>query len=239
MSASTPTRTALALRHVAFEDLGILAPLLEERGYRVRYHDAGVDELDRAEVASADLVVVLGGPIGVYDDDRYPFLAPAKDALSARLAADRPTLGICLGAQVLAEALGARVAPTGGVEIGYAPVDLTPDGRTSPLSALDGEPVLHWHGDAFEIPPGARHLARTPGFPHQAFSRGRALGLQFHVEADHRTIERWLIGHAHELHHRGIDPRSIRRQAAVHGPRLEHRARTAIGTWLDEVEPAH
>lgn len=236
MTVSSPTRTALALRHIAFEDLGTLAPLLADRGYRIRYRDAGVDELDPGEVAAADLLVVLGGSIGVYDDEHYPLLTATKAAVSARLAADRPTLGICLGAQLIAEALGATVAPTGAVEIGYAPLTLTPDGRASPLSALDGEPVLHWHGDAFEIPRGARHLARTPGFPHQAFSIGRALGLQFHLEADHRTIERWLIGQAHELHHVGIDPRTIREQAATHGPRLESLAHTAIGSWLDEVE---
>jgi GMP synthase (glutamine-hydrolysing) len=98
-------------------------------------------------------------------------------------------------------------------------------------------PVLHWHGDAFTIPAGARHLARTPGFPHQAFHTETALALQFHLEADHRAIESWLIGHAHELQHHGIDPRTIRDQAATFGPTLEGAAHAAIGAWLDEVEP--
>ncbi|MCZ3096428.1 gamma-glutamyl-gamma-aminobutyrate hydrolase family protein, partial [Acinetobacter baumannii] len=88
-------------------------PLLIERGYTVRYLEAGVDAIDRATVTAADLLVVLGGPIGVYQTDRYPFLAEEKAAIAARLGQDKPTLGICLGAQLMAEALGATVAPTG------------------------------------------------------------------------------------------------------------------------------
>ncbi|WP_149083559.1 MULTISPECIES: glutamine amidotransferase [Microbacterium] len=233
---STPPRTAIALRHVPFEDLGILAPLLTARGYQTTMLDAGIDDVDPDALTAADLLVVLGGPIGVYDDDRYPFLRTSKAAVTARLDNGGATLGVCLGAQLLAEALGAHVRPTGAVEIGYAPLSLTPAGRDSVLAPLDGEPVLHWHGDEFAIPAGELSLASTPGFPHQAFAVGRTLGLQFHLEADHRAIERWLIGHAHELHHNGIDPRTIRRQAQTHGPRLETLATRVLNDWLDAVE---
>lgn len=231
-------RTALALRHVHFEDLGIVEPLLRERGYRVEYLDPAVEAIDLDRVEDAALLVALGGPIGVYDTAAYPFLHAEKDAIGRRLRAGRPTLGICLGAQLIAEAMGAEVRPTGAVEIGYAPLELTPDGFDSPLRPLHGIPVLHWHGDAFTIPDGARHLARTPGFPHQAFRTDTVLALQFHVEADPRTIGRWLVGHAHELHHHGIDPRVLREQAERHGPQLETAARTAIGDWLDELDRA-
>lgn len=235
MPATRTNRRALALRHVPFEDLGILAPLLADRGFETTLLDAGVDHIDKDAVAAADLVIVLGGPIGVYDDDRYPFLRSSKAALAARLASGGATLGICLGAQLLAEALGAEVRPTGAVEIGYSPLGLTPEGRESVLAPLDDELVLHWHGDEFAIPAGAQSLAHTPGFPHQAFAVGRTLGLQFHLEADHRVIERWLIGHAHELHHHGIDPRTIREQAHALGPRLETLATRVLTDWLDAV----
>jgi len=230
-------RLALVVRHVPFEDLGILAPVLADRGYSVQYLEAGVDAIDAAALAEADLAVILGGPVGVYETGRYPFLEPELRAIGARLRQDRPTLGICLGAQLMAAALGAEVAPTGRVEIGYAPLTLTADGQASPLRAVQSVPVLHWHGDQFGIPAGARRLAETPGFPNQAFSLGpRILGLQFHLEADASRIEQWLIGHACELSLRGVDPAAVRRDAGRHGPALARCARQAIELWLDACE---
>lgn len=231
-------RTALAIRHVAFEDLGLLEPLLAARGYEVSYLEAGVEPMTSDVVVEPDVLVVLGAPIGVYEAVAYPFLVAEIEAIAARLRAGRPTLGICLGAQLIARALGAEVAATGRQEIGYAPLTLTDDGRVSALAPLDGIPVLHWHGDAFAIPAGARRLAETPGFPNQAFDIGDAvLGLQFHIEADHTRIERWLIGHAHELATAGIDRARIRADAAAVGPILAERARATLGTWLDRVSP--
>ncbi|MGO4702655.1 glutamine amidotransferase-related protein [Dyella sp. 2RAB6] len=141
------TRTALAIRHVAFEDLGLLAPLLAERGYEVRYLEAGVDAIDAGTLDAADLVVVLGGPIGVYEVEHYPFLAGERAAIASRLAARKPTLGICLGAQLIAQALGAEVVSTGKVEIGFGALTLTAEGRASVLKDIGEVPVLHWHGD--------------------------------------------------------------------------------------------
>lgn len=225
------TRTALAVRHVPFEDLGLLGPLLAGRGSRVRYLDAGIDPIDDATFTEADLLIVLGGPIGVYEADRYPFLDAEIQAVAARLDAGRPTLGICLGAQLIATALGAKVAPTGQVEIGYGSLTLTAD---SVLGALGDTPVLHWHGDQFAIPDGAVRLAATPGFPNQAFALGPAvLGLQFHLEVEHTQLERWLIGHTHELTAAGIDPRVLRADAARHGPTLAAGARAVFTAWLD------
>ena len=228
------TRTAIAIRHVAFEDLGLLAPMLAERGYAVRYLEAGVDATDACVLDAADLVVVLGGPIGVYEVDRYPFLAGERAAIASRLAARKPTLGICLGAQLIAQALGAEVAATGKVEIGFGALTLTDEGRASVLGSIGDVPVLHWHGDQFAIPTGAQRLAQTPGFPNQAFAIDRhVLGLQFHLEVEATQLERWLIGHAHELASHRIDPNSLRRDAATHGPALTRAARGIFAAWLD------
>lgn len=236
------SRRAVAIRHISFEDLGILAPMLSDHGYQVRYLDAGIDPLGTGSAGSdaaveADLLVVLGGPIGVHDGPRYPFLAHEADVIAARLAADRPMLGVCLGAQLIAHGLGAEVRAGDGVEIGYSPLTLSPEGAGSPLGALGDVPVLHWHGEEFAVPAGAARLAATPGWPNQAFSMGTSvLGLQFHLEADHTQIERWLTGHAVELAVNGIDPDVIRRDARRHGPVLAERARLVFDAWLSALE---
>jgi GMP synthase (glutamine-hydrolysing) len=227
-------KSAIAVRHVHFEDLGVLEPFLRERGYEVRYLDAGVDDLAGVDPASPDLVVVLGAPIGAGDEEIYPFLADELALVRDRLDVRRPLLGICLGAQLIARVLGAEVKPMGVKEIGFSSLTLTEQGKASPLAALGTAPVLHWHGDQFGIPPGATRLAYTDVCANQAFAMGRAvLGLQFHLEADPVKIERWLLGHACELGQAGVDPREIRRQAREFGPALSAAASEVIGEWLD------
>lgn len=234
-------KNAYVLQQLAFEDLGILEPLLRERGYSIRTWEAGeVSELP-SQLGPADLLIVLGGPIGVYEEEAYPFLREEKLLVRQWLDKDLAILGICLGAQLIAEALGAPVTPTGRKEIGYAPLTLTPAGASSVLAPLAGEqgepvPVLHWHGDEFAIPAGAKRLAETAGFPNQAFSVGeKVLALQFHLEADYQRIERWLVGHSGELSAAGIDPTTIREDARRYGPRLAVAAGAVFNGWLDGV----
>jgi GMP synthase (glutamine-hydrolysing) len=224
---------AVAVRHIHFEDLGILEPFLREQGYEVRYLDAGVDDLAAVDIASPDLVVILGAPIGAGDEEIYPFLADELALVRHRLDVQRPLLGICLGAQLIARVLGAEVKPMGVKEIGFSPLTLTEEGKASPLAVLGAAPVLHWHGDQFAIPHGATRLAYTDVCANQAFAVGRAvLGLQFHLEADPAKIERWLLGHACELGQTGVDPKEIRRQAREFGQALSAAARGVIGQWL-------
>ena len=227
-------KTVLALRHLAFEDLGLLRPVLEARGFgRFLTLDAGVDELRDVDLDAVDLLVVLGGPIGADDDALYPYLKDELALIQRRLAARRPLLGICLGAQLMARALGAPVRPMahGRKEIGFAPLTLTDAGRDSALAPLAlGQPVLHWHGDQFEIPAGCASLATTPPCPHQAFAVEHfALGLQFHLESDPARLEQWLIGHAGELAQARIPLDALRRDALAHGPAL----RAALGEVMD------
>jgi GMP synthase (glutamine-hydrolysing) len=232
-------RSVTAIRHVAFEDLGLIEPLLAERGAGVRMLDAGVDDLGGAAVLDADLLIVLGGPIGVYDEADYPFLAREIAAVERRLTANRPTLGICLGAQIMARALGARVYPNSVKEIGWGPVELTAAGRVSALARLDGIPVLHWHGDTFDLPAGASHLASTKVCRHQAFAAGPAgLALQFHIEATAQGLERWFIGHTGELASTpGVSVASLRRDTAAAAPALLRHGRACIGAWLESLAP--
>jgi GMP synthase (glutamine-hydrolysing) len=230
-------RTAVALRHVAFEDLGLFEPILAAAGWSVSYRDAPLDDLSDPALQQADLLAVLGGPIGIYETDVYPFLKGELGAIEKRLAAGKPTLGICLGAQAMAEVLGGRVYFGGTKEIGFGPITLTPEGEASVLAALKDGVVLHWHGDTFDLPQGATRLASNENYPNQAFSFGaNALALQFHLEADPMKLERWLVGHAVELAKAGIDIPALRKAAAVHAPVYAAQAVAVFSRWLALID---
>ncbi len=237
--APATLKTAVAIRHIHFEDLGSFEAVLTSAGYRIHYYDVGVHELWTLDPLLPDLLVVLGGPVGVYDTDAYPFLADERHLLQTRLADARPTLGICLGAQQIAAALGAGVAASGVKEIGFSELQLTDTGRAGPLRHLEGISVLHWHGDAFQIPEGAENLATTALCGTQGFARGRnVLALQFHPEVDATAgIERWLVGHAAELAAANIDPCDLRDDAARVGPTLRDAARRMVAEWLEGLRP--
>lgn len=232
-----PTRLAVVLRHVAFEDLGTWEEALQRRGFEVRSFDACVDPLKEIEVRSPDLFCVLGGPISAYDDSAYPRVPLEVELIRRRMDARRPLLGICLGAQMMARALGARVYPGPVREIGWKRLQLTEAGRSGFMSALgENEMVLHWHGDTFDLPDGAVHLARTPDIPNQAFAVEKfGLAIQFHPEVRARTIERWLVGHACELAISRIDIPGLRKDTEIHGPGLERRAAAMLARWLDQA----
>lgn len=224
-------KSAVAIRHVAFEDAGVLEALLPELGYRLAYVEAGVDALDQAE--QADLLVVLGGPIGAYEEEAYPFLTTELDLIRRRLAAQRPTLGLCLGAQLMAKALGAEVYPGPAKEIGWSKLSFVGDG----LKELTDLPVLHWHGDTFDLPPDAELLASTPLTERQAFAIGRhALALQFHAEVTRRNFERWLIGHACELAAAKISPVSLRADAQLCAADLETAGSALFRRWIGNLD---
>jgi len=181
-----------------------------------------------------DLIVVLGGPIGVSDEPAYPFLRDELRLLERRLAAERPTLGICLGAQLMARALGAWVYPAPEKEIGWGEVQLTEAGRNGPLRHFVGAPVLHWHGDTFDLPEGTELLVSTDICPNQAFSLGRqALACQFHTEINGRDLERWLVGHAVEIAAvPGISLSALRRDTERFAQNSAERGAACLSEWL-------
>jgi GMP synthase (glutamine-hydrolysing) len=229
-------KKAVALRHLAFEDLGMIERWLVERGWRVEYCDVGVDALDALDPGRIDLLAVLGGPIGADEDERYPFLPREVRIIGERLKSGRPLLGICLGAQLMARALGARVRGMGVKEIGYGPLELTEEGLATPLRHVAGQPVLHWHGDQFALPAGIPTLAKTSVCPHQAFMVGaHALALQFHLEIDARRIEQWLIGHTGELAQAQVATATLRRDAAAHREGLERVLDAVLSDWFRQM----
>ncbi|MGX0961564.1 GMP synthase (glutamine-hydrolyzing) [Bradyrhizobium japonicum] len=233
-------RSAVALRHVAFEDLGLLAPIMEREGWNVSFCEAPVDDLSHSSIGDADLLIVLGGPIGVYETESYPFLTREIDLLERRLAQGLPTLGICLGAQLMAKALGARIYAGGVKEIGWGSVTLTDAGQASSLKPLaEGAPVLHWHGDTFDLPDNAARLASNENYENQAFAFGNnALALQFHLEADPRQLEEWYVGHAVELASAKISVQELRARTAEVSKTVARAADRVFTTWLGQGNAA-
>lgn len=230
-------RSLQAIRHIGFEDLGSFETPLREAGYDIEYVDVAERDPGLLDPLGADLLVVLGGPIGVYDHEAYPVVSREIELLRARLAADRPTLGICLGAQLMAAALGAKVYPGPAKEIGWSALDLTDTAGHNPLAALEEIQVLHWHGDTFDLPAGCARLASTPICSNQAFSRGRnVLALQFHPEVQAARFEHWLLGHASELATADVSPVALRRDAERYGNGLEEAGRRLLTEWLAEID---
>lgn len=229
-------RVAVAIRHVAFEDLGNLTPQLTRAGFDIEVLDAGVDDARIAELGDADLWVVLGGPISVNDGEDYPFLALERRILAERIDRQRPTLGICLGAQLMAAALGARVYAGPVKEIGWASVHRNGGTGPHPVDALARAdlPVLHWHGETWELPSGATRLLSSDAYVEQAFEVGTAcLGLQFHPEATAAGLERWYIGHCGEIAAtQGLSVASLRADGRKHARALEAASQDFFGAWL-------
>ena len=218
---------------------GLLAPVLDRAGWGVSCRSAPSGDLDDPALENADLLVVLGGPIGVYESETYPFLSKEIALLERRLAKNLPVLGICLGCQLVAKALGARVFPGGKKEIGWGRIELTPEGEMSclgPLGNADGA-VLHWHGDTFDLPAGAVRLASNENYPNQAFAYGRkTLALQFHLEADPRRLEEWYVGHAAELSATGVSVTNLRSATAALADRMRPQAETIFSPGCDRLK---
>ena len=187
-------RSWVAIQHVPFEGPGSIATVAAQRGtpLAVRHPYLGEPLPACRELCG---LVVMGGPMGVSDTDSHPYLRDELALIAASVAAGLPVLGVCLGAQLLAAALGARVHRGPQLEIGPGTVALTDAGRGDPVLGAAGRaelPVVHWHQDTFELPPSAVWLARSELYPHQAFRVGtRAYGLQFHVEVDRALADGW------------------------------------------------
>jgi GMP synthase-like glutamine amidotransferase len=193
---------ACVVQHIAVEGPGTLAPFLTQGGWQfetIALHDGAAVP---TQPENFQAIIVMGGPMGVYDEAAYPFLRAEHHFLQEAIAAEVPILGICLGSQLLAKALGARVYRNPHKEIGWYTVDLTSEGRCDPLFAGVTTPlrVFQWHGDAFELPDGATPLATSALCPLQAFRYGAGVyGLLFHLELTPAIIHSWLNAFQEEL----------------------------------------
>ena len=231
-------RKAVFIRHVAFEGPGILSPILESMGFSQSIVDASDNALSGQD--PGDLLVVLGGPIGAYDDRDYPFLLDEMKLIERAFEKKIPFIGICLGSQLAARVLGSRVYPGKSKEIGWGEVSLSKEGTQSPLGCeggIDGVKVLHWHGDTFDLPAGASRLAETNVTPNQAFSVGNTLlALQFHLEASAADLEKWFVGHSFEISKtEGVSVGDLRRQTALYAKTCEKAGEAVFRNFLSRA----
>ena len=229
----------LVFQHVAYEILGTLDPLLRGAGFRIKY--VNFERYPDAEpsLEGYEGLIVLGGPMNVDEIDKYPFLETEVRLIEEAMERDFPILGICLGSQLLAKAMGGRVIKNSEKEIGWYDVSPTEKGTSDPLiSHLSGvEKIFQWHGDTFELPRGAVHLASSPLCTNQAFRMGDNIyGFQFHLEVDEPMIERWLNVTAHkeeiEALESKIDPDNIKRDTPQYIGRLKELSDSAFGGFV-------
>ena len=230
-------KTALVIRHTPVEGIaGFRAPI-EAAGYAIDRIDVTDPAFPDQDFITPDLLVMMGGPMAVYERAEHPWIAHEIERIAERIAADRPILGVCLGAQMIAAAMGAEVYPGPVKEIGFAPIALNAAGMASPLRHVAELPVLHWHGDTFDLPEDTELLASTSLYRRQAFRRGpNLLALQCHPEMgeDPRFdlwVDQWPACQAQA----GTTAEILRRDHAAHGPAAVKAGRAMIAEWLSGI----
>jgi GMP synthase (glutamine-hydrolysing) len=230
------TRIAVVLQHDPSIHLGNIEPVLREHGYDLRIVDVTTEDVAAIDPDQADLVVVLGGEMGAYQTDEFPFLSAERDFLRERLDAERPTLGVCLGAQLMAGALGERVYKGDTMQIGFRRVEPTEAGAASPIRHFGGVPVVEWHGDTFELPERATLLASSSDYSNEAFAIGDfALAVQFHPEVTDEMHEQWVADGYNELDEHALDPDALRGDRAAYSSGMQEASRRAFSEWLSQL----
>jgi GMP synthase (glutamine-hydrolysing) len=233
-----PTLNVLVLQHIACEPPGVFEDVLLERGSEIRRV-----ELDEGEQLpdwrSFEAIVAMGGPMSANDDGELPWLTAEKALIAEAVRAERPFWGVCLGVQLLAASLGARVYSGQAPEVGLLPVEITPEGRVDPVFAdlPDDLVTLQWHGDTFDLPTGAVRLAGSPAYPNQAFRYANAYGVQFHLEVSDEMAREWasVPAYADSLE-RVLGPHAADgfvAQIEAHSAGMLAHGRALFERWLD------
>lgn len=226
-------KRALIIRHVPYEGVAGYREPIEAAGYDIDRVDVADPAFSSLDLREPDLLIMMGGPMGVYEQAHYPWIGCQLRRLRLRLEADRPTLGVCFGAQMIAAAMGADVFAGPRKEVGFHPVYLH-EAADSPLRHLDDVPVLHWHGDTFTLPDGVELLASSAVYDHQAFRRGpNLLALQFHAEmGEDPRFHEWVRQWPESVVEAGQDEASFRAQHDRLGPGAVQAGRRMIAEWL-------
>jgi GMP synthase (glutamine-hydrolysing) len=232
-------KRVLVFQHVPHEILGTFNPLLKNAGFRIRYVNFGRTPDAQPDLTKYDGLIILGGPMCVDQSKEHPHLLTEMNAIEMAMQREMPVFGICLGAQLIAKTLGAKVRKNPVKEIGWYDVTPTAMGEKDPLfSQFAGtEKIFQWHGDTFDIPDNAQHLATSPDCRNQAFRYGeRTYGLQFHLEVDAPMITRWLNtpSMAGEINAEdGIDSAQISTATPTHIGRTSELGNRLFGAWIE------
>lgn len=224
------------IRHVPREVLGHWKSVFEKEGYRITYKDAGIDDLKRLKSTTIDVLCLLGGPLGACQDKEYPFLLDEISLIENRLKHDLPTIGICLGSQLMARALGQQVYANNCKEIGWAPLTLTKEGDLSCVKHLSAQQtsMFHWHNDTFDLPQGAKLLASTPHCKNQIFTFGQhVLAFQCHPEVSECDMEKWWSNAKQMLDEYSFQ--KLRKETALFAPQLKKQSEKCLLEWLNTI----
>ena len=222
------------LQHVPFEDLARIENWAEDRGHEIS-RTLLFDGQELPGIDEFDWLVIMGGPMNIYEESKYPWLAREKRFIRDAIASNKIVLGICLGGQLIADVLGGKVRRNLYKEIGWHPVKLTPEGQKSRIFSVLPNTFMafHWHGDTFEIPPQALRAAESESCANQAFALGKAIGLQFHLESSMDSVDHLIENCSNEL----VDGKYIQSQEEIlsHVDRFQETNRL-MALFLDTME---
>lgn len=231
-------KTVWAVQHVGYEDLGSFETTLARRGFEIRYFCSRLIDYRHVYAPDPDLLIVLGGPMGVYETDKHPWIAHELKMIEERIESETPLMGVCLGAQMIAKALGAKVYKgEQGLEVGWSKITVNEDGKKTPLRHLDGSKtfMMHWHGDTFDMPEGATLLASSGKYKKQAYRWGdHVLAMQCHPEVTENKLKLWYEGGKDDIEAAGLTVEHLKADAHAHNETLKKQAALFLDEWLDE-----
>lgn len=230
-------KTGLIIRHVPHEGIAAYREPVEAAGYHLDRIDVADPAFGSLDLREPDLLIMMGGPMSVYEQDRHPWIACQMKRLALRLEQDRPTLGVCFGAQMIAAACGAEVYRGPVKEVGFHKITVADSPAAAPLRHVADVPVLHWHGDTFTLPQGAERLASSERYPNQAFRRGKnVLGLQFHAEmGEDPRFHVWTEAWPGDITDAGQTVEQLRQDHQDYGPGAVAAGKAMIAEWLTTI----